>query len=835
MKSGTKSKNQKDTSQPDHSQPVVPVAYDPQAIEKKWQAKWEQFGIYKAADFDKRPKKYILTEFPYPSGEGLHVGHGRTYTMADAVARHARMQGHNVLFPMGWDAFGLPAENYAIKYKIQPAKVVEQNTNTFREQMKRMGLSFDWSREINSTDPSYYRWTQWIFLRLFERGLAYKKEMPINWCPKCKVGLANEEVVNGRHERCGTEVGEKNLSQWMLKITAYADRLADELDEADYTEDIKAAQRSWIGRKEWIDIVYPVEGTDEEIVVSTTRPDTNFGSTFVVLAPEHPIFSPEKSFVPDEHRKEVDQYIEQAKKKSDLERVSEGREKTGVFTGLYCINRIDNRKLPIYVTDFVLMDVGTGAVVGVPGHDLRDFEFAQKFDIPVMRVVVGENGDTSQITKREQVQEEEGTMVNSGFLDGLDTHEAKKKMMKYLEEKGWGTRTIRYHLRDWVFSRQHYWGEPIPIIYCDKCGMVPVPDDELPLKLPDVESYEPTNTGESPLATITDWVETTCPKCGLPARRETDTMPNWAGSSWYFLRYCDPENNKALADPKKLEYWMPVDYYDGGAEHTTLHLLYSRFWHKFLNDIGVVPGKEPYAKRRNHGIVLGEGGVIMSKSKGNVIRPDDMIAQYGTDVTRLYMLFMGPYSGTVEWNTRTVEGVKRFVAKFWNYFMKQAAAGNEHCDEAVERELNVLIHKVGSDIPSLKFNTAVAAMMKFLNAVSEKPMCKECLEKLALVSAPFLPHIAEEFWSVLGHTDSVHISAWPVVDEQGIARETIEIPVQVNGKVRGRVEIDADAAEDSVKEAVMALEAVKPHLAGKDIEHVKTFMYVPQRIVTIVV
>jgi leucyl-tRNA synthetase len=809
--------------------------YRPLEIEKKWQDIWYSSAIYAAEDFSKRPKKYILTEFPYPSGDGLHVGHGRTYTMADAVARHARMKGHNVLFPMGWDAFGLPAENSAIKEKIHPTKIVKRNTDTFRTQMKRLGLSFDWSREINTTDPSYYRWTQWIFLQLFKHGLAYKQEMPINWCPKCKVGLANEEVVNGRHERCNSEVGEKKLSQWMLKITAYADRLADELDDVDYTESIKTAQRSWVGRKEWIDITYPLDGADEEIVVSTTRPDTNYGSTFVVLAPEHPILDPVKGLVPEERRKEVDAYIENAKKKSDLERLSECREKTGVFTGMYCINRIDDRKLPIYVTDFVLMDVGTGAVVGVPGHDMRDFEFAQKFDIPVIRVVVGTDGDTSPITRKEHVQEEEGTMINSGFLDGLDIHEATQKMMDYMEEKGWGKRTVRYHLRDWIFSRQHYWGEPIPIVHCDKCGMVPVPEEALPLELPDVESYEPTDTGESPLAAITEWVETDCPKCGGPAKRETDTMPNWAGSSWYFLRYCDPDCDTAIADKKKLEYWMPVDHYDGGAEHTTLHLLYSRFWHKFLNDIGAAPGKEPYAKRRNHGMVLGEGGVLMSKSKGNSIAPDEMVDRYGADVTRLYLLFMGPYAGTVEWNTRAVEGVKRFVARLWDYFMDRVENPAESCDRSVEKELNATIHKIDSDIPALKYNTAVAAMMEFYNLVNKKPMCRDCLEKLAVMVAPFMPHIAEEFWAALGHTDSVHAQLWPEVDESSLAEETIEIPVQINGKVRGRVEIPADASEDTVKEAVMALEAVKTHLKGKDLQDIKTFLYVPRRIVTIVV
>jgi len=814
-------------------QPAKSAKYDPAKIEAKWQKRWYSSDVYKAEDFSTKKKKYILTEFPYPSGVGLHVGHTRTYTMVDAVARYNRMLGYNVLFPMGWDAFGLPAENYAIKHKIQPAAVVKKNCKRFRDQMKMLGISFDWDREVDTTDPEYYRWTQWIFVKLFEKGLAYKKEMPINWCPKCKTGLANEEVVDGKHERCGCDVIEKQLNQWMLKITAYADRLADELDEVDFSESIVTAQRNWIGRKEWIDIKYKVEGAEsEEIVVSTTRPDTNFGSTFIVLAPEHPILDSGKGLIPEKYRKEITEYIKKSKMKTDEERMAETMDKTGVFTGLYCVNSIDNRKLPVYVTDFVLMTVGTGAVVGVPGHDIRDFDFAKKFDIPIIRVVVGSDGDKSDITCREQVQEEEGTMINSQFLDGLDIHEATQKMMDHLEKKGWGNRTTRYHLRDWVFSRQHYWGEPIPIVYCEKCGMVPVPDDELPLKLPDVESYEPAETGESPLAGISDWVNTQCPKCGGDARRETDTMPNWAGSSWYFLRYCDPKCKTAIADMKKLEYWMPVDYYDGGAEHTTLHLLYSRFWHKFLNDIGVAPGKEPYTKRRNHGMVLGEGGVLMSKSSGDAILPDDLVTRFGADVTRLYVLFMGPYSGSCEWSEKAVQGVNRFVGRLWDLFVSNVDKNAGECDGEVEKALNKLIVKIGRDVERLKFNTVVAALMEFYNNFGDRKFSNEDLRKIAIVAAPFIPHIAEEFWEVLGEKGSVHESRWPEVDESALEDETVEVPVQVNGKIRGRINVVKGMSEETIRESVMALENVKKYVgSGK----VTKFIYVPGRIVTVVV
>lgn len=808
--------------------------YDFKKIEEKWQKKWfaADSKLYAAEDFSKKPKKYILCEFPYPSGEGLHVGHSRTYTMVDAFARYHRHLGYNVLFPMGWDAFGLPAENYAIKHKVQPAKIVKENCERFKNQMKSLGLSFDWNREINSTDPSYYHWTQWIFLQLFKKGLAYKQEMPINWCPSCKVGLANEEVVDGKHERCDTEVGEKMLSQWMLKITAYADRLADELDEVNFTEAIVTAQRNWIGRKEWIDIKYPVDGTDEELVVSTTSPETIFGVTFIVMAPEHPILSQEKGLVPEEYRKAVTEYQKTAAGKTAEDRVDEKGEKTGVFSGLYAVNLVDNRKVPIWVTDFVLMDVGTGAVMGVPGHDKRDFQFATKYDLPVPRVVVGPDGDEGEITKISQVQHQEGTVVNSDFLNGLSIPDAHDKIVEYLVEKKWGKNEIRYHLRDWIFSRQHYWGEPIPIIHCEKCGMVPMDEKDLPLELPPVESYEPTDTGESPLAKITDWVNTECPKCGGPAKRETDTMPNWAGSSWYFLRYCDAHCDTGIADMKKMEYWMPVDFYDGGAEHTTLHLLYSRFWHKFLNDIGAAPGKEPYQMRVHHGIVLGEGGVFMSKSRGNVINPDEYINEYGADVLRLYLLFIGPYEGTCEWNDRAFRGVDRFMKKFWEFFMKNAEKNSKDCTDGVEVAVDRFVKKMGSDISERKFNTSVAALMEFYNENSEKAVCADCLKKLAVAVAPFIPHAAEEFWVALGESGSVHEQSWPEVDETALKDETIEVPIQINGKVRGRVEVTKDQSEDAVREAAMALENVQKYVGDKE---VKKFIYVPGKIVTIVI
>ncbi|MBD3328895.1 leucine--tRNA ligase [Candidatus Dojkabacteria bacterium] len=859
------------------------MPYEPTRFEKQWQEKWfEKFDkdaeskLYHGRDFDQRPKKYVLVEFPYPSGAGMHIGHARNYSMMDTYARLHRMLGYNVMYPMGWDAFGLPTENFAIKHKRKPQEVTQENTDNFERQLKKLGLSFDWDRKIDTTDPDYYKWTQWIFLQLYKKGLAYKDEMPINWCPKCKTGCANEEVIDGNHERCGEPVTRKKLKQWMLKITEYADRLADELDLVDYPDSVVASQRNWIGRKEWIDIVYPIvrpeiqpeiqsdsknsggaeavksasgsvnEETEMkqlenlEITVSTTRPDTNFGATFVVIAPEHPIVEKLMKYMPPKSADQAKDYIKKTAEKTEKERLEEGRKKTGVFTGLFCKNPLTQKAMPIYLADFVMMTVGTGAVVGVPGHDMRDFEFAQEFDLPVIRVVVGDNGDKSEIAKADQVFEGEGRMMNSDFLDGLKTDEAISKIMDYIEKEGWGKRTIRYHLRDWIFSRQHYWGEPIPIIFCDKCGEVPVPEEDLPVVLPEVDSYEPTDTGESPLANISDWVNVKCPKCGGSAQRETDTMPNWAGSSWYFLRYCDPDNDKCLADKKLLDYWMPVDIYDGGAEHTTLHLLYSRFWHKFLNDIGVVPGKEPYAKRRVHGIVLGEGGVKMSKSLGNVINPDDLVNEYGADTARCYLMFMGPYDGTCEWNTRTVKGVRRFLEKFYRIIeaaVEKIMKGKDQNSDSSQgdRKLIVAIAKLSDtiidDVKGLKFNTAIAALMKFFNEFGDSDFDKTEVEILLKLIAPFAPHLAEELWEKLGNEYSIHSADWPEFKGIDTSEDEVEIPVQINGKVRGTVVAAIKATEDEVRALAEKDENIAKYLQGAD---VKKVIFVPGKMISFV-
>src|SRR3989339_414624 len=626
--------------------------YNHQEIELKWQKRWEESQVFQAQNGGVKKKWYTLVEFPYPSGAGLHVGHVRSYTALDIVSRKKRMEGYNVLYPIGWDAFGLPTENYAIKNKIHPQVATQQNIATFKRQLKALGLSFDWSREVNTTDPAYYKWTQWIFLQFFKKGLAYQKEMPINWCPQCKIGLANEEVVDGKCERCGTESTHKNMKQWMLAITKYADRLIEDLKTVDYLPKIAQQQINWIGKSEGINITYDIEEADEKIEVYTTRPDTNFGATFVVAAPDSDFVTKNLESFPKKEK--VEQYVKDTNKKSELERIAEGRKKTGVFTGWSAINNLNGRLMPVYVGDFVLSGVGTGVVVGVPGHDLRDFEFAQAMDLEIIRVVKDSNGDDSEITKPEQVQESAGTMVNSDFLNGMDIHAATEKIKDYMEEKGFGKRIVNFKLRDWIFSRQHYWGEPIPIVHCEKCGAVPVPEDQLPLELPDVKNYEPTDTGESPLAAMTDWVNTKCPVCGAVARRETDTMPNWAGSSWYFLRYCDPKNNAEFASQENLKYFIPVDLYNGGMEHTTLHLLYSRFWHKFLFDCGHVPTSEPYQRRRSHGMVLASDGKKMSKSLGNVVNPDDIIKEYGADTLRLYEMFMGPFDQAVPWSTKSI-------------------------------------------------------------------------------------------------------------------------------------------------------------------------------------
>jgi leucyl-tRNA synthetase len=820
--------------------------YDHKKIEKKWQERWEKEGLYKAKDFSNKPKYYFLIEFPYPSGDGLHVGHPRSYTALDILARKKRMEGYNVLFPIGFDAFGLPSENYAIKTGVHPAITTKKNIETFTKQLKSIGFSFDWSRVITTTDPDYYKWTQWIFLKLYKHGLAYKDKMPINWCLSCKIGLANEEVVNGQCERCGGDVEKREKEQWMLKITKYADKLIEGLDKIDYWDKIKNQQINWIGRKEWIDISYPVKGTNEKIVVSTTRPDTNFGATFVVLAPEHHLLSSKKELIPKQYKKQVEDYIKKAKNKSELERISEGREKTGVFTGLYCINQLNNKKMPIWVSDFVLSTVGTGALVGVPGHDVRDFEFAQKFNLPVIRVVVGKDGDTSEITKKEQVQEDEGKMVNSEFLDGMDIHKATVTMMDYLEKKKWGKRAIRYNLRDWVFSRQRYWGEPIPMINCEQCGWQPVPESELPVKLPEVEKYEPTDSGESPLAAIKDWVNTKCPKCGGAAKRETDTMPNWAGSSWYFLRYVDPHNNKELASKEKLKYWTPVDWYNGGMEHTTLHLLYSRFWYKFLYDIGIIPkecGAEPYKKRTSHGMILGEGGIKMSKSKGNVVNPDDVVKEHGADVLRMYEMFMGPFDQAIPWDTKGVEGINRFLKKIYKLSDKLQISTRQLTDKTqtnsksqnskLENLLHKTIKKVTQDIENLRFNTAISAMMILLNEFEkEKEIDIIHYSLFIILLSPFAPHLAEELWEKLGHKDSIFRQSWPKYDEALARDEEIELVIQINGKVRDKITVSADISETQAKEKALASEKIKKWLDGKE---PKKIIFVRGKLVSIVI
>jgi leucyl-tRNA synthetase len=808
------------------------MEYNPEDFEKKWQEKWFSNLFYEGKNLLKdKEKYYLLVEFPYPSGDSMHMGHTRNYSMMDSVARLRRMMGQNVIFPMGWDAFGLPTENYAIKVKRPPQDITKENVKNFKKQLQSLGLTFDWSREINTTDPEYYKWTQWIFLKLYEKGLAYKAKMPINWCPKCKVGCANEEVIDGKHERCETDVEKRDISQWVLKITEYADRLDKDLDLTEYWESVKVRQRNWIGKKTWYDIKYEVEGTPLNIQVSTTRPDTQFGSTFVVIAPEHEIVEDLKEYMTSEIKEEVEAYQKESRKRSELDRVSENREKTGIDTGLLCKNSITGKSMPIFVADFVLTTVGTGMVVGVPGHDRRDFEFAKRFDIPVIRVIEGPEGNKAEIDKIEKVYEGEGTVFNSGFLDETSSEEARVKVGEYIKEKGVGDVVIRYHLRDWIFSRQHYWGEPIPIVYCDKCGEVSVPEEQLPVELPVVESYEPTDTGESPLANITQWVNTECPKCGGVAKRETDTMPNWAGSSWYFLRYLDPKNSDKLAEMEKMKYWLPVDHYEGGSEHVTLHLLYSRFWHKFLYDIKAVPTPEPYQKRTIHGIVLGEGGVKMSKSLGNVINPDDLIEKYGADVTRAYMMFMGPYEGDVVWNTETINGVKRFVSKYYK-FLLSVWESKDVSSEKEKKAVGRLIKRIERNILDFRFNTSISALMEFLNEFQDSKFAEEDIEKLIICCAPILPHLAEEVWEKSGHEYSVHMQRWPEIDEKLLIDDEVEIPVQINGKVRGKITVSLNSSENDVKQKVITGEAFETYLEDREI---KKLVYVKGKIVNLVV
>jgi leucyl-tRNA synthetase len=827
--------------------------YNPKEIEPKWQQAWADSKIYEAADSSDKPKKYILEYFPYPSGAAMHVGHVRNYTIGDAMARHYRMKGYNVLHPMGWDAFGLPAENYAIKNGISPQEAIKENTSKFKRQLTQMGFSYDWSREINSSDPEYYKWTQWYFLLLFKRGLAYQKESLQWWCPVDKTVLANEQVENGQCWRCGSQVEKKALKQWFFKITEYADRLEKDLDDVDWSDALKSMQRNWIGHKTGINITYKVTNakSDESITVFTTRPDTNFGATFVVLAPEHEFVRKvmQQEIVPTEgssHWQAVEHYVQKSLAKSDIERQEEGRLKTGVFTGLYVKNELTGEDMPVWVSDFVLAGFGTGAVVGVPGHDMRDFQFAATFEIPVKRVVVGADGDTGEITKPEQVQEAAGKMVNSGFLDGMDIHEATEKIKDYMEEKGMGTRVHNYHLRDWLISRQRYWGAPIPIIHCEKDGPVAVPDDQLPVVLPILESFEPSGDGRSPLARVPEFVNTTCPQCGGPAERETDTMDGFACSSWYFLRYTDPHNAEKPYDDAKAAYWMPVDDYIGGAEHAVMHLLYTRFWFKVMQDAGLINYGEPIKKLRNHGMILAPDGQKMSKSKGNTIEPDGLIEQgYGADAIRIMELFIGPWNQMANWSVEGMGGSYRFLQRVWN-LTQDVIAVPKADDIADATELKRVVHRatkrVTEDLDSMGFNTAIAALMESLNdlykaknvipADQASGTWHWAMETFTQLLAPFAPHIADELWAELGHDSSVHTSEWPKHDEQYLVSDTMTIAVQVNGKVRGEVSVPSDATQDQVVEAAKASEKVASYLHEAAIR--KT-IYVPKKLVSFVV
>ena len=778
-------------------------------IEPKWQKKWEEAHVFHAENDYTKPKYYALVEFPYPSGQGLHVGHPRSYTALDIVARKRRMQGYNVLYPMGWDAFGLPTENFAIKNHIHPEIVTAQNVAHFKAQLKSLGLSFDWDREINTTDPGYYKWTQWIFLQLFKKGLAYKKEMSVNWCTSCKCVLANEEVVNGVCERCGSEVIHKVKSQWMLKITAYAQRLIDDLSDVNYLERVKTSQINWIGRSTGAEVEFDTTGGDK-LLIYTTRPDTLFGATYMVMSPEHPYI--EKWADRITNMDAVREYQEVSARKSDFERTEMAKDKTGVrLEGVAAINPVNGKEIPIFISDYVLMSYGTGAIMAVPGHDTRDWEFAKKFGLPIIEVVKG--GD---VEKEAFTDCATGIMVNSGFLDGLTVEEAKKTIIKWLEEQKKGETKVNYKLRDWVFSRQRYWGEPIPLVNCPKCGWVAIPESELPLRLPEVESYEPTDNGESPLAKLTDWVKTTCPCCGGPAERETDTMPQWAGSSWYFLRYCDPHNVNALAAKEALDYWMPVDWYNGGMEHTTLHLLYSRFWHKFLYDIGVVSCKEPYAKRTSHGMILGENGEKMSKSRGNVVNPDDVVAQYGADTLRMYEMFIGDFEKTAPWNTSSIKGSKRFLERV--AALTDMMTPEEGYSLELEGSFHKMIKKVSEDIEGLKCNTAIAAMMSVLNEIYDKGSVTrgELMTFITLLN-PFAPHLTEEINEVLGNKEMLARAKWPEYDPAKCVDAAVEIVVQVSGKIKARLMIPTDSTEEAVKALVMADANVQAALAGKTV------------------
>ena len=801
------------------------MKYDHKQVEKKWQDIWDEAHCFEAENGSDKEKFYALVEFPYPSGQGLHVGHPRSYTALDIVARKKRMQGYNVLYPMGWDAFGLPTENYAIKNHVHPAEVTKKNIARFKSQLKSLGLSFDWSREINTTDPNYYKWTQWIFLQLFKHGLAYKKEMNVNWCTSCKCVLANEEVVNGVCERCGSEVVHKTKSQWMLAITKYAQRLIDDLDDVDYIERVKVQQRNWIGRSTGAEVDFKTTEGDT-LTVYTTRPDTLFGATYMVISPEHPAV--EKWADKLANIDAVRAYREEAARKSDFERTELNKDKTGVqLDGVAAINPVNGKQIPIFVSDYVLMGYGTGAIMAVPAHDDRDWEFAKKFGCEIIEVVSGgENVQKAAFTAKDET----GILVNSDFLNGKTVKDAIPAMIEWLEQKGIGRAKVQYKLRDWVFSRQRYWGEPIPIVHCDKCGYVAVPEDQLPLELPNVHTYEPTDNGESPLAHMTDWVNTTCPCCGGPAKRETDTMPQWAGSSWYFLRYMDPHNDKALASKEALEYWSPVDWYNGGMEHTTLHLLYSRFWHKFLYDIGVVPTKEPYAKRTSHGMILGENGEKMSKSRGNVVNPDEIVDTYGADTMRLYEMFIGDFEKAAPWSPKSIKGCRRFLERVW------ALAEKVQDGDTYSKEHEVLMHrtikKVGEDADSLKANTAIAALMTMLNEFYDKGVNRaEYMAFLTLLN-PFAPHITEELWQQMGGEGLLSIAPWPQYDEAKTVEDTVEIAVQVNGKLKCTIKLPVDCDKQVAIDTALAEEKVQHAVEGKQM--VKQIV-VPGKIVNLVV
>lgn len=801
------------------------VTYNPKTIEKKWQGVWETEKAFRAGNDYSKPKFYALVEFPYPSGQGLHVGHPRPYTALDIIARKKRMQGYNVLYPMGWDAFGLPTENYAIKNHIHPKEVTKRNVAKFKSQLQNLGYSFDWDREINTTDPNYYKWTQWIFLKLFEQGLAYKSEMPINWCTSCKVGLANEEVVNGKCERCNSEVIHKVKSQWMLKITEYADKLITDLDEVDYIERVKVSQKNWIGRSEGAEVDFKLAGREDSLRIYTTRPDTLFGATYMVISPEHPMIDKYKEEI--KNFDAIVEYREFAAKKSDFERTELVKEKTGVCVeGITAINPANGKEIPIWISDYVLMTYGTGAIMAVPGHDERDWEFATKFGLPIVEVVAG--GNVQEAVYTDTVT---GKLVNSDFLNGLEVKDAKAKMIEWLSEKGIGSKKVNFKLRDWVFSRQRYWGEPIPIVYCDCCGYVPIPESELPLQLPEVETYEPTDNGESPLAHMADWVNTPCPKCGKPAKRETDTMPQWAGSSWYFLRYIDPTNTEAFASKEAIDYWMPVDWYNGGMEHTTLHLLYSRFWHKFLYDQGLVSTKEPYSKRTSHGMILGENGEKMSKSRGNVINPDEIVDEFGADTLRTYEMFIGAFELSAAWSQEGVKGCRRFLERIWK--LQDMIVDEEGYSKELETKMHQTIKKVSQDYDNLKFNTAIAAMMSLVNEFYKaSKVTRGEFKTLLILLNPVASHMTEELWDMMNYGGRLYQVAWPEWDESKTVESTIEIAVQVNGKVKDTISVDKDEEQDSVKEKVFASDSVKAAVEGKNI--VKE-IYVKGRIYNIVV